>query len=210
MKRLEGQAELKQIAARGKFEGALQTLGSLEAVEQLLSERRDEEAAQKAEELEEPATVVPREHFWTSEDLDFARVRTDEVPFVDGEAFGIVGVGEATFEYVCNAASDVNVDDEADDAGIPLRVFEANAYLAEFGRTHYDFERHILWMLSAVVTMTMVAADGRGFARFKDRMREGDPSGVLDVGHVDLCESETLQEYITVFVYSLLRQNVRR
>ncbi|ETW03932.1 hypothetical protein H310_04349 [Aphanomyces invadans] len=41
-------------------------------------------------------------------------------------------------------------------------------------------------------------------------MREGDPGWVLDVGHVDLCEGETLLEYITVFVYSLLRPNAGR
>ncbi|ETW06109.1 hypothetical protein H310_03702, partial [Aphanomyces invadans] len=33
--------------------------------------------------FEEPATMVPHEHFWKLEDLDFAQVRTDEVQFVD-------------------------------------------------------------------------------------------------------------------------------
>ncbi|RHY32796.1 hypothetical protein DYB32_002237 [Aphanomyces invadans] len=198
MKRPLRQAELEQIEARGMLEGALQTLGSLEAVEQSLRERREGEAARKVDEveraaqekqrrlhevkaaalaqsaelpgagtttwkLEVPATMVPREHVWTLEDLDFARVRMDEVPFVDAldEEFEMGGVGEATFEYVCDAASGVNVVDEADEAGMPARVFEANACLAEFGRTHDDFERHVVWMLNAVATMTMVAADGR-------------------------------------------------
>ncbi|RHY27718.1 hypothetical protein DYB32_006579 [Aphanomyces invadans] len=162
--------------------------------------------------FEEPAAIVPRENFWTLEDLEFARVRMDEVQFVDhsGEEFGMGGVGEATFEYVSDATSDVSVVDEADEAVKPARVFEANAYLTEFGRTHDDFEGHLVWMLNAVATMTIVAADERGFARYKDRMREGDPGWVLDVGHVDLCECETLLEYITVFVYSLLRPNAGR
>ncbi|ETV98372.1 hypothetical protein H310_09063 [Aphanomyces invadans] len=76
---------------------------------------------------------------------------------------------------------------------MPARVFEANACLAKFGRTHDDFDLHVVWMLNAVATMTMVAADGRGFTRYKDRMREGNPG----------C-------YITVFVYSLLRPNAGR
>ncbi|RHY26751.1 hypothetical protein DYB32_007324 [Aphanomyces invadans] len=174
MKRPDDQAELERIAARGMLEGALQTLGLLEAVEQLLRERREEEAVRKAEEaeravqeeqhrlrevesaalvqsaempgattttwkFEEPATMVPHEHFWKP------------------------------LDYVCDATSDVNVVDEADEAGIPEREFEANAKLAEFGRTHDDFWRHVLWMLNAVATMTMVAADGRWFARNKGR-----------------------------------------
>ncbi|RHY23371.1 hypothetical protein DYB32_009220 [Aphanomyces invadans] len=171
MKRPEGQAELVRIAVRGMLEGALQTLGSLEAVEQLLRERREEDAARKADEAERAAQEE--------------QLRMDEVQFVDdsGEAFRMGGVGEATFEYVSDATSDVSVVDEAVK---PARVFEANAYLAEFGRTHDDFEGHLVWMLNAVATMTIVAADGRGFARYKDRMREGDPGWVLDVGHVDL------------------------
>ncbi|ETV90047.1 hypothetical protein H310_15120 [Aphanomyces invadans] len=143
--------------------------------------------------------MVPREHFWTLVDLDFARVRMEEVQFVDAsdEAFGMAGLGEATFEYVCDITSYVNIVDEADEAGMPARMFEANACLAKFGRTHNDFERHVVWMLNAVATMTMVTADGRGFTRYKDRMREGDPG-------------ETLLEYISVFVYSLLRPNAGR
>ncbi|ETV92811.1 hypothetical protein H310_13025 [Aphanomyces invadans] len=65
-------------------------------------------------------------------------------------------------------------------------------------------------MLKSVAMMTMVAADGRGFARYKDRMRRSDPSWVLIVGPVDRCEGETILEYITVFVYSLLRPNAGR
>ncbi|ETW03792.1 hypothetical protein H310_05158 [Aphanomyces invadans] len=65
----------------------------------------------------------------------------DEVQFVDdsGEAFGMGGVGEATFDYVCDATNDVNVVDEADEAGIPARVLEANAYLAELGGLMLSF-----------------------------------------------------------------------
>ncbi|RHY25218.1 hypothetical protein DYB32_008459 [Aphanomyces invadans] len=60
MKRPEGQAELERIAARGMLEGALQTKGSLEAVEQLLRERREEEAARKADEAEQAAQEEQR------------------------------------------------------------------------------------------------------------------------------------------------------
>ncbi|RHY24376.1 hypothetical protein DYB32_008968 [Aphanomyces invadans] len=60
MKRPEGQTELERIATRGMLEGALQTLGSLEAVEQLLRERREEEAARKADEAERAAQEEQR------------------------------------------------------------------------------------------------------------------------------------------------------
>ncbi|ETV90049.1 hypothetical protein H310_15122 [Aphanomyces invadans] len=118
----------------------------------------------------------------------------EEVQFVDAsdEAFVMGGLGEATYEYVCDVTSDVNVVDEV---GMPARVFEANVCLAEFGRTHDVFERHVVWTLNAVATITLVAADGRGFTRYKDRMREGDPD---------------VLEYITVFVYSLLRPKAGR
>ncbi|ETV94921.1 hypothetical protein H310_11567 [Aphanomyces invadans] len=149
MKRPEGQAELKRIAARGMLETALQTLGSLEAVEQLLRERRKEEAARKADEAERAAQEEQRRlrevkaaaqaqigsarddgAAGTLEHLDFARVRMDEVRFVDAsdEVLGMGGVSEATVECVCDATSDVNVVDEA---GMPARVFEANACLAK-------------------------------------------------------------------------------
>ncbi|RHY30516.1 hypothetical protein DYB32_004250 [Aphanomyces invadans] len=134
MKRPEGQAELKRIAARGMLETALQTLGSLEAVEQLLRERRKEEAARKADEAERAAQEEQRRlrEVKAAAQAQSAEmpVRMDEVRFVDAsdEVLGMGGVSEATVECVCDATSDVNVVDEA---GMPARVFEANACLAK-------------------------------------------------------------------------------
>ncbi|ETV93285.1 hypothetical protein H310_12713 [Aphanomyces invadans] len=154
MKRPEGQEELEQTAARGMLEGALQMLGSLEAVEQLLCERREEEAVRTVNnsvgakrkllgaetttwKFEEPAKMVPRVLWWTLKDLDFERVRMEEVQLVDdlSETFGMDGVCEATFDFVSDATSDVNAVDEGNESGILARVFEDDAYLAEFWRT---------------------------------------------------------------------------
>ncbi|ETV92810.1 hypothetical protein H310_13024 [Aphanomyces invadans] len=113
-----------------------------EAAEKLLRERREEEAARKAEEAERAAQEKQRRLREVeaaaraqSAELSGAATTTwkSEEPatmfnlWTTRPKRSMDGVGKTTFDYVCRATSDVNFVDEADKAGMPARVFEANA-----------------------------------------------------------------------------------
>ncbi|ETW00302.1 hypothetical protein H310_07675 [Aphanomyces invadans] len=134
MKRPEGQAELERIVAQGMLEGALQTLRSLEAVEQLLRERREEEAARKLNRRSRllkkrsvDSAKLKQQHGRKVRNCPVLWRRRESLKSLDdddsSEAFGMGGVGEATFDCMCDSTSDADVVDDIELGVQRQRVF---------------------------------------------------------------------------------------
>ncbi|ETV90115.1 hypothetical protein H310_15054 [Aphanomyces invadans] len=69
---------------------------------------------------------------------------------------------------------------------------------------HEDLERHILWIVCAFEQLWVAVAQPLVFTAFKGRMKAQCPGWVVDMGLIARRGDETMLEYISIFVFSLV------
>ncbi|ETV95822.1 hypothetical protein H310_10867 [Aphanomyces invadans] len=88
---------------------------------------------------------------------------------------------------------------------VPLNASSVEAFMKKFrSGGHEDLEWHILWMVCAHEQLWVAEAHPLEFTAFKERMKAQCPEWVVDVGLIARRGDETMLEYISIFVYSLV------
>ncbi|RLO04154.1 hypothetical protein DYB28_007020 [Aphanomyces astaci] len=133
--------------------------------------------------------------------------------------FTPAGWGGVDLEYVRGVTRHFTVVREFDETREDWGYQVANAagverYLRLFASAH-SFELRVLWMLLAMECMQLARVSFHRFDEFKAAMRELHERERLerwtvDVGRIELCNDETLLEYIVAFVWTLVGQGSGR
>ncbi|RHZ34064.1 hypothetical protein DYB37_013365, partial [Aphanomyces astaci] len=133
--------------------------------------------------------------------------------------FTPAGWGGVDLEYVRGVTRHLTVVREFDETREDWGYQVANAagverYLRLFASAH-SFELRVLWMLLAMECMQLARVSFHRFDEFKAAMRELHERERLerwtvDVGRIELCNDETLLEYIVAFVWTLVGQGSGR
>ncbi|RHY48483.1 hypothetical protein DYB30_002987 [Aphanomyces astaci] len=133
--------------------------------------------------------------------------------------FTPAGWGGLDLEYVRGVTRHLTVVREFDETREDWGYQVANAagverYLRLFASAH-SFELRVLWMLLAMECMQLARVSFHRFDEFKAAMRELHERERLerwtvDVGRIELCNDETLLEYIVAFVWTLVGQGSGR
>ncbi|RHY49789.1 hypothetical protein DYB34_008749 [Aphanomyces astaci] len=133
--------------------------------------------------------------------------------------FTPAGWGGLDLEYVRGVTRHLTVVREFDETREDWGHQVANAagverYLRLFASAQ-SFELRVLWMLLALECMQLARVSFHRFDEFKAAMRELHERERLerwtvDVGRIELCNDETLLEYIAAFVWTLVGQGSGR
>ncbi|RLO05203.1 hypothetical protein DYB28_006196 [Aphanomyces astaci] len=128
--------------------------------------------------------------------------------------FTPAGWGGVDLEYVRGVTRHLTVVHEFDETREDWGYQVANAAGLEFSSAQ-SFELRVLWMLLAMECMQLARVSFHRFDEFKGAMRELHERERLerwtvDVGRIELCNDETLLEYLVAFVWTLVGQGSGR
>ncbi|RHZ26222.1 hypothetical protein DYB31_009614 [Aphanomyces astaci] len=133
--------------------------------------------------------------------------------------FTPAGWGGVDLEYVRGVTRHLTVVREFDETREDWGYQVANAagverYLRLFASAQ-SFELRVMWMLLLMECMQLARVSFHRFDEFKGAMRELHERERLehwtvDVGRIELCNDETLLEYIVAFVWTLIGQGIGR